>query len=71
MQLISQLTAERVGLLRDQLAEQLLLLLLVELRDMTAGMRTGTDQTFLAITLPDASRRCRRAGHNLSHVVAL
>ena len=69
MQIVGQLAAESVGLLRDQFAEHLLLLLLVELGRVPTGVRARADQSFLAITLPDAPRRRRRAGHDLGHVV--
>ena len=67
--LIGQLAAKRIGLLRDQLAQHLLLLLIGELGRVTAGVRPRADQSFLAIALPDAPRRRRRAGHDLGHVI--
>jgi hypothetical protein len=70
VQVIGQLAAERVRLLRDQLAEDLLLLLVRELGHMPATMRTRLDAAFCAVALPHASRRSRRTGHDLGHVIA-
>jgi hypothetical protein len=70
VQIVGQLAAKRIGLLRHQLRQHLLLLLIVELRRVSAGVRTRSDQTFLTITLPDASRRCGRAGHDPGDIIA-
>jgi len=70
MQIIGQLAAEGVGLLRHQLREDLLLLFVTELGDVAAGVWTRADQSFFAVALPDASRRRGRAGHDLGHVIA-
>ena len=70
MQIIRQFAAKCVRLLRHQLREDLLLLLIAQSGRVPAGVRTRTDKTFLAIALPDASRRRGRAGHDLGHVIA-
>jgi hypothetical protein len=70
VQVVGQFATERVGLLRHQFRQHLLLLLLVQLGRVSAGVRARTDQTFFAIALPDATRRRGRAGHDLGHVVA-
>jgi hypothetical protein len=59
VQIVCQLAAERIRLLRDQFRQHLLLLLLVELGRVAAGVRTRADQTFFTIALPDPSRRSR------------
>jgi len=69
VQVIDQLAAEGVGLLRHQLRQRLLLLLIVQPGRVSTGVGTRPDQTVLAIPLPDASRRRRRAGHDLGHII--
>jgi hypothetical protein len=70
VQIIGQFAAERVGLLRHQFRQHVLLVLLVQPGRVPTGVRTRTDPTFLAIALPDATCRCRRTGHDLGDVVA-
>lgn len=70
VQVVGQLAAERVGPLRDQLAEHLPLLLVAQLRRVAAAVRARLDPAVFAVPLPDPPRRGRRAGHDLAHVAA-
>jgi hypothetical protein len=70
VQIVSQFAAERVGLVRHQLRQQLLLPLIVQPGRVPTGVRTRPDPTFFTIALPDATCRCRGTGHDPGDVVA-